>query len=144
MALFLLQVVLPGGDVPCSVIQALDQSPLDMGWMVRLVSVCGLPVGSHIQAAILSPLKQGVEKGQASILLHLHSEHDGQSYTVEVVWSPSTVPLFTIQQVPSTYLFQSQGFDGTILSVSSSKNSMYRFATTAETGEPIAAPSHCS
>ena len=33
----------------CSVIQALDQSPLDMGWMVRmevqvLVSVCGLPV----------------------------------------------------------------------------------------------------
>ena len=78
MELFLLQVVLPGGDAPCSVIQALDQSPLDMGWMVRskvqvLVSVWGVPVDGDIQAAILSPLEQVVEKGKASILLHLHS-----------------------------------------------------------------------
>ena len=58
--------------------------------------------------------------------------------------SPSTVPFFTMQQVLSTYLFQSRGLEGAELSASSSKNSMYRFATTAETGEPIAAPSLCS
>ena len=106
MALFLLQVVLPGGDTPCSVIQALDQSPLDMRWMVGsevqvLVSVWGLPVDGDIQAAILSPLEQSVEKGQASILLHLNSEPDGW-------WSrsPSTVSFFKVQQVSFTHLFQ--------------------------------------
>ena len=50
-----------------------------------LVSVCGLPVDGDIQAAILSPLYQGGEKGQASILLHLHREPDGWSYTGDVV-----------------------------------------------------------
>ena len=35
----------------------------------------------------------------------------------------------------------SRGFAGADLSASSSKNSMYRFATTADTGEPIAATS---
>ena len=61
-----------------------------MGWMVRsevqvLVSVCVLPVDGDIQAVVLSFLEQGVKEGQSSILLHLHSEPDGRSYTVEVV-----------------------------------------------------------
>ena len=34
VALFLLQVVLPGGDAPCSIIETPDQSPLDMEWTV--------------------------------------------------------------------------------------------------------------
>ena len=47
------------------------------------------------------------------------------------------MPFFTMQQVSSTYLFQSRGLEGAAFSASSSKNSMYRFATTAETGETV-------
>ena len=58
---FLLQVILCAGDGSCSVIQAPDQTPLDIRWMVGLeveilVGVGGLPVDSVVQAAIvLSP-----------------------------------------------------------------------------------------
>ena len=41
-------------------------------------------VDSDVQAAIISPLEQGVKKGEPSILLHLHSEPDGQSHIVQV------------------------------------------------------------
>ena len=147
VALFLLQGVLPGGDAPCSVIQALDQSPLGMGWMVRSevqvsVRVCGLRVDSNIQVAILSPLKQGVEGRPPSFSTSIVNLMDGLTL-LRGSRSPSTVPFFTIQQVSSTCLFQSRGFAGADLSASSSKNSMYRLATIAEMGEPIAAPSHC-
>ena len=53
-------------------------------WKSRYRSVCGLPVYRDIQAAIFSLLEQGVKKGEASILLHFYSEHDGWSHTVEV------------------------------------------------------------
>ena len=53
-------------------------------WKSRYQSVCGLPVYHDIQAAISSLLEQGVKKGEASILLHFYSEHDGWSHTVEV------------------------------------------------------------
>ncbi len=44
----------------------------------------------------------------------------------------------------STYLFHNTGLTGAEFKASSSKNSMYKLATTAETGEPMAAPSTCS
>ena len=101
----------------------------------------GLPVDRDIQGAIISPLEQGVEKGKASILLHLHSEFDGWSHTVEVVQESFYCALLhdTAGVVyMHTYFFQNWGFAGANLSASSSNNSMYRFATTADTGEPIA------
>ena len=89
VVLFLPQVVLPRGDGPGSVEQALDQSPLDLGWMVGVevqvpVCVCRFPVDGDVQAAITLPLKQGVKKGEPSVLLHFHSEPDGWSHTVQV------------------------------------------------------------
>ena len=48
------------------------------------VRVCGLPVDSDIQVAIIFPLEQGVKKGEAPFLLHFHSELDGWPHTVEV------------------------------------------------------------
>ena len=146
MALLLVQLVLSGSDAPCSVVQTPDQSSLDMRWVVGLevkVPVCvgGLPVDSDIQATIVSPLEQGVKKREASVSLYFHAE---PRTLLRWLRSPSTVPFFTIQQVSSTYLFKSWGLEGADSSASSSKNSMYRFVTTAETGEPIAAPSRCS
>ena len=52
--------VLSAGDALCTVIQAPDQTPLDMGWMVGpevqvVVGVGGVPVDSDVQAAILLP-----------------------------------------------------------------------------------------
>ena len=49
-----------------------------------LVCVHGLPVDSDFQVAIIFPLEQGVEKGEAPFLLHFHSELDGWPHTVEV------------------------------------------------------------
>ena len=60
-----------------------------------------------------------------------------------------TASLCILQHVSSTYCFQNLGL-GADSRASSSKNSMYRLATTAETGEPMAAPHsgcrthHCS
>ena len=48
------------------------------------VCVCRFPVDGGIQAAIIPPLEQGVEKGEASVLLYLHSVADGWSHTVQV------------------------------------------------------------
>ena len=88
MALLLLQVVLSGGDAPGSVVQTPDQSSLDMrvvGLEVQVpVCVWGLPVNDDIQATIVSPLEQGVKKGEASVSLYFHGEPDGGSHTVEV------------------------------------------------------------
>ena len=41
-----------------------------------------------------------------------------------------------MQHVSSTYRFQNLGLEGADLRARSSKNSMYKFATTPETGEP--------
>ena len=76
MVFFLPQVVLSSGDGPGSVEQALDQSPLDLGWMVGVevqVPVCvrRFPVDGDVQAAIIPPLEQGVKKGESSVLLQL-------------------------------------------------------------------------
>ena len=84
MALLLLQVVLSGGDAPCSVVQTPDQSSLDMRWVVGLegqvpVCVCGLPVDGDIQAIIISPLEQGVKKGEKSALAEHAWENHHQS-----------------------------------------------------------------
>ena len=89
MVFFLPQVVLSSGDGPGSVEQALDQSPLDLGWMVGVevqvpVFVRRFPVDGDVQAAIVPPLEQGVKKGESSVLLHLHSEPDGRSRIVQV------------------------------------------------------------
>ncbi len=46
-------------------------------------------------------------------------------------------------KVSSTYLFHKIGLTGAEFKASSSKNYMYKLATTAETG-PMAAPSTCS
>ena len=56
----------------------------------------------------------------------------------------STASLCIMQHVSSTYRFQNLDLEGADSRASSSKNSMYRLATTAETGEPMAAPSLCS
>ena len=147
MALLLLQVVLSGGDAPCSVVQTLNQSSLDMRWMVGLevqvpVCVCGLPVDSDIQATIVSPLEQGVKKGEASFSLYFHGEPDGGSHTVEVAQESFHCALLHdaagVVHVP----LPEPGFGRCRLECQFL--SMYRFATTAETGEPIAAPSRCS
>ena len=58
--------------------QAPDQTPLDMGWMVGLevqvvVGVGGLPVDSDVQAAILLLLEKGVQEWEHSIFLYLES-----------------------------------------------------------------------
>ncbi len=55
-----------------------------------------------------------------------------------------SLPFLTMQKVSSTYLFHNTGLTGADFKASSSKNSMYKLATTAETGEPMAAPSTCS
>ena len=44
----------------------------------------GLLVDGDIQATIVSPLEQGVKKGEASVSLDFHGEPDGGSHTVEV------------------------------------------------------------
>ena len=94
------------------------------------VRVRGLPVDSDIQVAIIFPLEHGVEKGEAPFLLHFHSELDGWPHTVEVAQeSFHCALLHDAAGVSSTYLFQSRGLVGADLSASSSKNSMYRFAT---------------
>ena len=77
-----LQVVLGAEDGSGSVVQAPDQAPLDMGWVVGLevqvvVSVGGLPVDNDVQATILSPPKKGVQECEHSILLYLDGELDG-------------------------------------------------------------------
>ena len=54
--------------------------------------------------------------------------------------SPSTVPNSTMQQMSSTYLFQSVGLCGADCSASCSKCSIHTFATTAEIGDSVAAP----
>ena len=56
----------------------------------------------------------------------------------------STSSSFIMQHVSSTYRFQNLGLEGADYSASSSKNSMYKLATAAETGEPMAAPCLCS
>ena len=48
------------------------------------VRVRGLPVDSDIQVAVIFPLEQDVEKGEAPFLLHFHSELDEWPHTVEV------------------------------------------------------------
>ena len=53
--------------MPHAVVQAPDQTPLDMGWMVGLevqvvVGVGGLPVGSDVQATILLPSEKDVQE----------------------------------------------------------------------------------
>lgn len=68
MVLFLPQVALPDCDGSGSVQQAPDQSPLDLGWIVGVrdqvpVHMRWFSVDSDVQAAIISPLEQGVEKG---------------------------------------------------------------------------------
>ena len=96
----------------------------------------GLPVDHDIQGAIISPLEQGVEKGTASILLHLHSEFDGWSHTVEVVQESFYCAL--LHNTAGVIYMHISSRTGANLRASSSNNSMYRFATTADTGEPIA------
>ena len=78
---FLLQFVLFAGDGSCPVIQAPDQTSLDMGWVVGLevqvaVGMGGLPVDSDVQATILPLAEQGVQEWEHSILLYLDSELD--------------------------------------------------------------------
>ena len=146
---FLPQVVLPSGDGSGSVEQAFDQSPLDLGWMVGVevqVPVCvgGFPVDGDVQATIILPLEQGVKKGEPSVLLHLHSEPDGWSHAVQVGQELFHCALLHNAAGVVYIPLPEEGFVGAVLSASSSKNSMYRSATTAETGEPIAAPSRCS
>ena len=68
---FLLQVVLSAGDGSCPVVQAPDQTSLDVGWMVGLevqvaVGVGGLPVDRDVQVTILSPATNGKE-GQGGV-----------------------------------------------------------------------------
>ena len=103
----------------------------------------GLPVDGDIQATIVSPLEQGVKKGEASVSLYFHSESDGGSHTVEVTQESFHCALLHdtagVVHVP----LPEPGFGRCRPEFQSSKNSMYRFATTAETGEPIAAPSRC-
>ena len=89
---FILQVVLGAGagDGMCPVIQAPDQTPLDMGWVVGLevqvvVGVGGLPVDRDVQATILLPLEKGVQEWEHSILLYLDSELNGVLHSVEVI-----------------------------------------------------------
>ena len=53
-------------------------------------------------------------------------------------------PVLRMQHVSSTYYFHNLGLEGTDSRANSSKISMHRFATTAETGEPMVAPSLCS
>ena len=49
------------------------------------VCVRGLPVDSDIQVAVIFPLEQGIEKGEAPFFLHFHSELDTHwPHTVEV------------------------------------------------------------
>ena len=87
---FLLQVVLSAGDGSCPVVQAPDQTSLDVGWMVGLevqvaVGVGGLPVDRDVQVTILSPPEKGVQEREHSIPLCLDSELDGGSHVVEVI-----------------------------------------------------------
>ena len=119
LVFFLLQLVLPSDDGSSPVIQTLDQSPLDLGWMVGVevqlpVYVCWFSVDSDVQAAITSPLEQGVEKGSLpSFSTSTVNQMDGHTL-FRWVRSSSTVPFFTMQQVSSTYLFQRWGFVGTV------------------------------
>ena len=114
-----------------------------MGLEVQVpVCVRGLPVESDIQASIVSPLEQGVKKGEASVSLYFHGEPNGGSHTVEV--AQESFHCAFLHDTAGAVLFQSRGLEGADLSASSLKKSMYRFTTTAETGEPIAAPSRCS
>ena len=46
------------------------------------VSVLGLPIVGDVQAAIILPLKNGVEEGEATIVLPLNGELDGWPHTV--------------------------------------------------------------
>ena len=76
---FLLQFVLVADDGSCPVVQAPDQTSLDMGWVVGLevqvaVGMGGLPVDSDVQATILPLAEQGVQEWEHSILLYLDSE----------------------------------------------------------------------
>ena len=81
------------------VVEAPDQTPFDMGWMVGVqvvVSMSGLPVDSDVQTAIFHPPEKGVQEWKHSIFLYL-----------------------TMQQVSSTYLFQRRGFTGAVSRTSS-------------------------
>ena len=127
---FLPQVVLPSGDGSGSVEKAFDQSPLDLGWMVGVevkvpVCVCGFPVDGDVQATIIPPLEQGVEKGEPSVLLHLHSEPDGWSHAVQVGQELFHCALLHNAAGVVYIPLPRRGFVGAVLSASSSKNSMY-------------------
>ena len=120
------------------------------GWWeikCKCLSVCigflktvTLRVLSSLHVRLVS--RKGREPG---IFLQLHGEFDGGAYLVEMAEQGlHSIPLHFMQHVSSTYHFQNLGLEGTNSRASSSKNSMYRLATTAETGEPMAAPSLCS
>ena len=77
-----------------------------------------------IQAAIIPPVEQGVKKGESSVFHPMVNLMDSHKL-FRWVRGSFTVPLFTMQQVSSTYLFRRRGFVGAVLSPSSSRNLMW-------------------
>ena len=91
MVFFLLQVILGAGVTMGPVMQAPDQTSLDMGWMVDqksryyVVRVSGHSVDHDLQAAVTFPPDKCVQKWERSILLDFHSKVDGRLHSIEVV-----------------------------------------------------------
>ena len=101
------------------------------------ICVFWFPVDGDVQAAIILPLEQDVKKRDSSVFLHLYSEPDEQSHTVQVGQEFFHCALLHDAAGVISLFFQSQVFVGAVLSV-------YKSVTTAETGDPIAAPPCCS
>jgi len=88
-------------------------------------------------------LNQEVQKRKASFFF-FHCELDGIFYFVQMcqefgqLWS-----LRMITKVSSTYLFHKRGGSVKVSRARASMSSMTKFATTDETGQPIAVPKTC-
>ena len=99
-------------------------------WRARRCHVCGLVCPEKLSSLHILPLLwTGWIVGGCSCVSRL-----------------SASALGTMMNVSSTYLFHTRGLQegGQVSSASCSKLSMYKLATTAETGLPMGAPSVCS
>ena len=88
-----LQVILGAGVTMGPVMQAPDQTSLDVGGMVDQksryyivrVSVSGLSVDCDLKVAVTLPPDKCVQEWECSVLLDFHSKVDGRLHSIEVV-----------------------------------------------------------